>query len=292
MKRNNCFTQRVSFIVLALFLSSSVWGKSTLWKVTSKTGTLYLQGSVHMLKAADYPLDPAIETAYAKSSTVFFEVDFGKMNEISTQQLLLKKALLPTGKTLQGSLDAATFKRLEKATQKAGLPLKSMNVFKPWFVILGVVVIETQKLGFSPEKGLDNYFFKKAIADKKKIIPLETIQFQLGLFDELSKENPNIFVNYSLDDLEHLSTDMEKIRSSWKSGDFNALEKVVTESINKYPDFKKRFLTDRNKQWKKVLLTQLKTSETAIVIVGAAHLVGKEGLVELLKAQGYTVEQL
>ena len=85
---------------------------------------------------------------------------------------------------------------------------------------------------------------------------------------------------------------MENLRTAWKSGDFKALEKLINDNINKYSDLKKTFLTDRNKRWEKVLIKQLQTSETAIVIVGAAHLVGKEGVVELLKAQGYKVEQL
>jgi len=292
MKTSNRFTQRCILTAMTLFLTCTVWGKSTLWKVTSKTGTLYLQGSVHMLKAEDYPLDPAIEKAFAKSSTVFFEVDLGKMNQLATQKLLLQKALLQKDKTLEGSLDAKTFARLEKVCQKAGFPLKQMSSFKPWFVVVGLTIIEIQKLGFSPEKGLDNYFYKKALTAKKKIIPLETIAFQLNLFDNLSKQNPNDFVNYSLDDLKQLSTDMQIIRTAWKTGDVKKLEKLVNENINRYQDLKKTFLTDRNKRWKKALIKQLKTSETAIVIVGSAHLLGKEGLVELLRAQGYTIEQL
>jgi len=292
MKTSNRFTQRFTFVTIALFLTTTVWAKSTLWKVTSEKGTLYLQGSVHLLKAEDYPLDPAIEKAFAKSSTVFFEVDIGKMNQMSTQQLLLKKALLQKGKTLQSTLNAATFSRLEASCKKSNIPLKQMSAFKPWFIVVALTVFETQKLGFSPDKGLDNYFFKKAVAEKKRTVALETIEFQFNLFDSLSKQNPNDFVNYSLDDLNQLPTIMENLRTAWKSGDFKALEKLINDNINKYSDLKKTFLTDRNKRWEKVLIKQLQTSETAIVIVGAAHLVGKEGVVELLKAQGYKVEQL
>jgi len=293
MKKNNYFVRSALFIVLTLFLNSNiVFGKNTLWKITSKTNTLYLQGSVHMLKANDYPLDPAIEQAYTKSSTVFFEVDLGKMNEINTQKKLLKKTRLPAGESFQKYLNTATFERLKKAIQKEGIPIEIMKIFKPWFVVVTLTIIKTQKLGFSSKKGLDNYFFKKAVADKKKIIPLETISFQFSLFDDLSKEDPNAFINYSLDDLDQLVTTMEKIRTSWKTGNLKILEQILTQSINKYPNLKKRFLTDRNKQWEKRLIAQLKTSETTMVIVGAAHLVGKEGLIELLRKKGYKVEQL
>ena len=275
-----------------LLLSTGALAKSCLWKVTSKSGTLYLQGSVHVLKADNYPLAPAIEQAYAASEALVLEVDMGEMSSPKTQQQIMKKATLPGTNTLQQVLDGATYQKLATTCTEAGLPIVALEKYKPWFAAITLSMLKMQKQGFNPAHGLDQYFYDKASADGKKVIGLETVKFQIDLFDHLADENPTDFVERTLADLDMLKEEVENLLKAWAAGDIDAVGKLMAQSFEGYPQFYKTFVLDRNTRWLKKMDGLLKNSETHMMVVGAGHLPGKGGLLELLENKGYTLEQL
>ena len=291
-------TTRRGFIIfcsLALFtilLASGTTAKSCLWKVTSESGTLYLQGSIHVLKAEHYPLAPAIEQAYAASDALVLEVDMAEMASPKIQQQIMAKALLPDGGTLQKELDAATYQALATACTQTGLPPAALENFKPWFASITLTLVKMQTMGFDPNLGLDHYFYEKAKADEKKVIGLETVNFQIDLFDNLTTTNPNDFVGRTLADLELLEKEVGNLCTAWMTGDIASVEKLMAQSFEGYPELYKIFVLDRNKRWIKKMDGFLKKSKTHMMVVGAGHLSGKGGLLDLLKKRGYTVEQL
>ncbi|MDF7800694.1 TraB/GumN family protein [Pontiellaceae bacterium B1224] len=280
------------FALSATILIPATLAKSMLWKVSSQKGTLYIQGSAHVLKAENYPLAPAIQQAYSDSSALILEADMGEMMSPQTQQLILKKAMLQKPETLKTLLKPQTYENLTAIADETGLPMPMLDPFKPWFATTTITLLKLKKLGMDEQYGLDKYFYGKATADQKKIIGLESIDFQISLFDSLSNENPDDFVNRALADLKFLEADLDSLLKAWETGDVQTLEKLMTKSFKKFPGMYNKFITARNKAWAKRLSGMVKNDQTYMVVVGAGHLPGKEGVINLLKEKGFTVEQL
>ena len=286
------FIKSCTLALIAATLASGVSAKSCLWKVTSPTGTLYLQGSVHILKADNYPLPSSIEQAYVASEVLVLEVNMKEMASPETQQRIMSKAMLPGAKTLQQELDVDTYEKLSAACIQTGLPIAALEKFKPWFSTMTLSLLKLQQMGFESQHGLDTYFYGKATADGKKVIGLENIDFQIDLFDSLAESNPNDFVTRALADLDVIEKEIALLEKAWVTGDIDTLGTLMSKSFEGYPEFYKTFVLDRNDRWLKKLNDLLEKPKISMVVVGAGHLPGKGGLLELLEEKGYTLEQL
>lgn len=286
------FLKSCTLALLAATLATGAMAKSCLWKVSSETGTLYVQGSVHVLKASHYPLAPAIEQAYAESAALVLEVDMKEMASSEIQQRIMEKAMLPGTETLQQVLNADTYQELEAACTQMGLPIATLAKFKPWFASMTLTLAQLQIMGFNPQHGLDTYFFGKATADGKKVLGLESVGFQIDLLESLAEENPNDFVTRALADLAVVEKEVAMLEKAWETGDIDTLGALISKSFEGYPKLYKTFVLDRNDRWLKTLNSLLEAHETHMVVVGAGHLSGKGGLLELLRQRGYTIEQL
>lgn len=286
------FIKGFTLALLVAAVASGTNAKSCLWKVSSEKGILYVQGSVHVLKAESYPLARAIEQAYTESEVLVLEVDMQEMASPKTQQRILSKAMLPGTETLKQTLDANTYKKLGAACTQAGFPIAALEKSKPWFATISLTLVTLQNMGFNPENGLDTYFYNKAKADQKKVIGLESVDFQIDLFDRLAQSNPNDFVARALTDLDILQVEIVRLEKAWRTGDLDALGALMSKSFEGYPELYKTFVLARNERWLKKLNRLLETSKTHMVVVGAGHLPGKGGLLELLQNKGYKLEQL
>ncbi|WP_372847195.1 TraB/GumN family protein [Pontiella sp.] len=278
-------------LLLLSLATLSASAANCLWKATSKKGTFYIQGSSHVLKAANYPLDPAIEAAYSNATVLVLEVDMADMMSPKTQQLILGKAMLAPPAKLESVLDASTYENLAAACKEAGLPMEAVQPFKPWFATTTLMLLKMQQMGLSAEHGLDKHFYDKAVTDQKRIVGLETLDYQISLFDSLSEANPNDFVNRALIDLELMEGELEKLLTAWKTGDIGTLGEMLTKSFEDFPEIHDRFITARNKKWADALAKMAKNEETYLIVVGAGHLPGKTGLLELLGEKGFDLEQ-
>ena len=292
MNTRRTFFKSCTLALLTTILAINSNAKSCLWKVTSEKGTLYLQGSIHVLTTESYPLAPAIEQAYTESVALVLEVDMKEMTKTETQQRIMQKAMLPGSKTLQDVLSPDTYQQFNSLCGEVGLPIITLEKFKPWFAATALALVKMKKMGFDPQHGLDKYFHDKAVADSKPVIGLESVDFQIDLFDSLSKSNPNDFIKHTLADLAVIDSEMEAMETAWRTGRIDTVGELVAEGFNGYPNFYKTFVTDRNKLWLETLERLLKEDKPHMVVVGAGHLPGKDGLLELLKKKGYTLEQL
>ena len=285
----------ITFCSLALMvpmLANSTIAKSCLWKVTSKTGTLYLQGSIHVLTADSYPLAPAIERAYIDSDTLVLEADISEMGKPEIQQRIMQKAALPKSTTLQDILSPAIYQQLETVSTEAGVPIVILEKLKPWVAATTLTLMRLKQMGFDPQYGLDKYFNDKAILDAKPVIGLESIEFQINLFDSLAQSNPDDFISHTLADLAMSESEMKKLETAWRTGDIKTIEELVSKGFKDFPELHKKFVTDRNHNWMSHFSEFMNESQTYMVVVGAGHLSGTGGLLELFRKEGYTLEQL
>ena len=262
------------------------------WKVTGTSNTVYLVGSIHLLKPSDYPLAAAIEAAFTNSQIVAFETDIGKMEDPALQLGILGKVTLPEDQTLEDQLSPETWKAFTNHVDQAGLPLFMFSRFKPVMAAMTLEVLEIQKLGVDETHGLDLHYYHIAKEEGKRIVPLETVDFQLGLITDFTKEEGEAMMKSELKDIDTASQQFDELMQSWRTGDTKKLASLLNDGMVEFPAIFKRLLTDRNDRWVPKVQEFLSGNKNVAVIVGAGHLVGSYGVVEMLKNKGFKVTQL
>jgi len=265
--------------------------KSCLWRVASKDSTVYLLGSVHLLKSDAYPLSQAIEQAFVNSTKLVLEVNLDSLNSSDAQQMVLAKALLPGGKTLKETLSPATYQAVQQKVEAMGLNMEALKRMKPWFLSLSLVAMKMQQLGYDADNGVDRHFFDRATKSNKEVLGLETAEFQINLMDSLSAKTQEESLLQTLKELDQFETEFEELVRAWSSGQEKQLDNLLLQSFKEYPDVYAKLISERNRRWLPVIEGYLQGGNKTLVVVGAAHLVGRDGVVELLKRKGYSVEQ-
>jgi uncharacterized protein YbaP (TraB family) len=246
---------------------------------------------VHVLKAVDSDLPPEALRAYASAKTLVMEIS---LNQISAKRLLgsiLDLETLPAGQTLAGALGPEVYNKFTAHAKPLGLDPEFMSHFQPWFAAMTLNQLELAKLGFDPDAGVDLQLAKRAQADHKDIIALETIEEQAELFAHLSLEEQRHYVLYSLAETHNTASGLDAIVSAWRRGDTKVLERLLAEASNEFPDLLTKLTTDRNRKWLPTITALLNDDHDYLVVVGALHLVGRDGIVELLQMQGHEVVQ-
>jgi uncharacterized protein YbaP (TraB family) len=265
--------------------------KHPLWKIQGPNCTVYLAGSVHFLKKEHYPLPPPLEAAFAQAKIAVFEMDIGETETVEFQTRLMSKAMLPPGQTLSNQLSASLYERLEKQAGESGLPMETLQSFKPGMVALMLVMVELQRMKLDPKLGLDQHFYARAKKAKKEIRGLEAAQFQVDMLMSFSRKEGEAMLDSTLQDLKHAREELNQMLTAWQTGDMNALAGFMNKAFKEHPEIYKRLLVDRNKSWVPQIEALLRGSDDAIVIVGAGHLAGKDSVVELLEKNGAKVVQ-
>jgi uncharacterized protein YbaP (TraB family) len=288
----------IACLILCCFHSSYAQEKTdavsrnSLWRVTSRDNSVYLLGSLHLLKEEHYPLSDVIEKAFGESKVLVLEVDLGVASDPKTQLMMLSMGMFTQGKNLEKSLTRKTYSFAREKMRELGMDITMFNAFKPWFFAMTLSTLKLQSLGFDPVYGVDFYFYMKAKSSDKQIFGLETLEYQLNLFDKMSLPNQDLFVYQTLRDLETIEGEMNTIVHAWISGDIMTLEKKLLENFTDYPDIYELLVEERNKTWVSKIETFLMKKDIHMIIVGAGHLAGRHGLLELLRKKGYSIEQL
>jgi len=262
------------------------------WKATKGKGAVYLIGSVHMLTADFYPLPAALDAGFRDSDLLVEEANLAEMLSPNMQFTMLSRGMLPAGQTLDKVISPATLALLDKHTSGLGMPLDALKQFKPWMLAMTIEAMEWQKAGFDAELGLDKHFFDRAQADNKSIQGLETTDFQISLFDGMSTDQQDKFLAETLKGVTTETASVKKLATSWKVGDVATIEKLVLADVKDDPIVYDRLLVARNRAWLPKIEALFSRPRPAFVVVGAAHLVGPDGLLSMLKAKGYQLVQL
>lgn len=266
--------------------------KHFLWSVKSDTNTVYLLGSLHVLGKDSYPLGDAYERVFVDSEIVVFEVDPGELEKPETIQFILKKAALEKGKTLEDVISPEAYEQAKKELKEMGADINMFTLTKPWFVALTATILKLSKMGFDPEYGVDRYFYEKAAKSGKEVRGLETAQYQIELIASLGDESHDDVLLHTLKDLDVIEIELPNLVGSWQRGDGQQFQDLIFRSYVDYPSVYQKLFVDRNNNWLPYIEGYLKEDKNYLVVVGAGHLVGNEGLVKLLSDKGYTVEQM
>ena len=281
-------------VLVCVFLVglSQAIAETSVWSVRSGDNVIYLGGTVHLLRPSDYPLPDEFEQAYQASSELYFETDIGSMDDLVVQDQMLQRLTYSDDRSLHTVLNDEAYAALSDYSATAGLPLVMMENFKPGLLISTLQVLVFQKLGFTPQ-GVDAFFHARAVDDGKAEGKLETVQEQIGFIETMGEGNESEFVLRSLEELGETAELMEGMIGAWRSGDVERLSELFVEDMKtETPELYDSLLLQRNLKWIPQIDSMLLDADTEFVLVGAAHIVGENGLLDLLSQQGYEINQL
>jgi hypothetical protein len=263
-----------------------------LWKISDADNAVYLLGSFHLLKTDDYPVSPDIDAAFDAAEKVVFEIAPEAMLDPANAQAFLSAAGYGDARTLQTVLPAALH---EKLNRLMGGQVASVNAYEPWFVSLSLTLGVSQALGFSAEKGLDRHLMTRAAEANKPTAGLETMSAQLAVLDGTPMDEQIAGLKEILDKPQELPTRLNDLHAAWRAGDVDTLDRVTrVEMAQKSPVTYRQVNVERNHAWVPQIRQMLDESkrDDALVVVGALHLLGADGVVEKLRAQGFNVERV
>jgi uncharacterized protein YbaP (TraB family) len=281
------------FCIIFFLISSAYAEKTFLWKVQSKTTTVYILGSIHFMKKEMYPLNKKIEDAFDKSQILAVEANVNDVSKIDIQKLL-ETAFYTGNDTLENHVSKETYELVKREFEGLGFPILVINKQKPWILALTLTSLELAKSGYDPEYGIDIHFLSEA-SGRKEIKELESIDYQINLLSGFSDMDQEAFLLYTLKDLNSLDTEVDQLIRTWKTGDAKGMESLLIKSLHedqKLTLVYGKLLYERNRNMVSKIEGFLKTAETYFVIVGAGHLVGDKGIIEMLRKKGYLVEQI
>ncbi|MBP6626454.1 MAG: TraB/GumN family protein [Arenimonas sp.] len=266
-----------------------------LWKVSDADSSLYLLGSFHLLKPGDYPLAPAAYAALEDAEQVLFELAPDELNDPALARQMASAALLRDGSTLQQALPPETWAQLVAFAQAREVPIANLQPFEPWYASLVVALTELSAAGLDAGLGLDRHMAERAASAGKPVFGLETGAQQIAVFDGMAPALQLQALQDTLAERGSLESEVDQLHALWRAGDAEGLfEQTGAEMKRDYPALFERVNVDRNQAWLPRLQAALDRSQgdDTLVVVGALHLLGDEGLVAQLKARGYTVERL
>jgi uncharacterized protein YbaP (TraB family) len=262
-----------------------------LWELHGKHNTVYILGSIHVLRPSDYPLSPAVLHAYGDANSLFMEVNLAEIDPQRMQTELLASARLPEGKTLPMILGDARYKRAQALAQEVGVDIGIFDAFAPWFAAEAISQLQLQQLGFQPKSGVEMFFLERARTDGKSVAGLETVHDQIALFDALSMDEQADYLISSLEEAHDLPKEVDAMVHAWAGGDTQWFAEQLKSEIGRDPALYQSVLVARNRKWVPKIEALLNDDKNYLVIVGTGHLVGQGSVLELLKKDGIVAAQ-
>lgn len=281
-------TQKIYMGILLIFLLAlTAHAGSPVWEVSQGERHFYLGGTIHILGESDYPLPRAFDAAYGKSDILVFETDIKKSRDPEFSEIFMARMVYPDNRTLKTLLTPGTFQALKIFTADRNISVEAMNQFKPGLVLITLTQIEVERMGVGGT-GVDEFFFSRAVRDGKPRQHLEALEEQVALFENLGVGDENKLIAYILEDLNRLPGLLPVIKTAWKKGDTPGLDRAILGPLKKdFPGLYQTLFAARNQKWMVQLNRLAKTPEVEFVLVGAGHLAGDQGLLSLLRRQGF-----
>ncbi|MFK7895113.1 MAG: TraB/GumN family protein [Myxococcota bacterium] len=272
-----------------------------LYRVSGGQGAnLVLLGTIHLGPDSGWTLSPEATQAIEEASTIVMELDPRQITEEAVSNLIANTVMLDSPTTLVSVLRPETAKVLEEmdATVTAmGLPPHVRRYMKPWFVSVGLIESATTATDYKAAQAVEQLIM--AMLGQRPLIPLETFQEQLGIFDDMPLPLQDYMLYDTLTRLDETEEGIEMLIQAWRVSDVAALEAVAREGIEELPQlepFYQRLLDDRNRNWRGQLRPLLedpkRKGQTILVAVGALHLVGPNSVGSLLAESGYRLDEI
>jgi len=267
-------------------------GRSIVWKVEGKSNTVYLAGSVHLLREQDFPLPSAYDEAYLDSGKIIFEIDTKVMLDPNVAAKMRKLGSYSDGDNLAEHVSAETIEQLDSYLSKRKLPRAVFMKMKPGLLSMVLSSLEAANYGARPDLGLEAIYGARAAKDGKATGGLETVEFQIGLFDQFNDEESDELLRSTLESLDEIEQSFNKLVQAWRRGDAAKLDRVLNSEFDDSGKLREVLLIQRNKNWIPHIEKALTSNQNVMYMVGAGHLIGKDGVIEMLETRGYRPIQM
>ncbi len=284
--------------VLILFLAGSPASAAedahplSMWQIDGASNSIYLLGSIHMLREKDHPIPSAIHAAYAQAEALIMEIDMDDIDPVAEQALATELGLIQDGRALPDLMGPELYAEAESLAQELQIPLKLLEKSEPWYAAINVEMMMLMRMGFNPMHGIEFHLTEFAKRDNKEIFGLETTRQQLEFLDGLSLPSQRDLLIQTLSESMELTEVMDELVHAWRYGDIEFLEKNLLVDMQEIDELHQTIVVNRNRNWVVKIQELLRETDDYLIIVGALHLVGKEGVPNLLSQRGFNVIQL
>jgi uncharacterized protein len=294
MRRFSIRWRLLGLCLASMVLSTAVRADGALhalWELHGKHNTVYILGSIHVLRPSDYPLAPAVLNAYGNAKSIFMEVNLQEIDSQQMQMELLASARLPEGKTLPDIMGKQRYARAGALARELGIDISIFDAFAPWFVAEAISQLQLQQLGFQPASGVEMFFLDHARSDGKSVAGLETVHDQIALFTALSLDAQADYLISSLEEAHDLPKEVDDMVHAWQRGDTVWFADQLKSEFGRDPALYQSLLVARNRKWVPKIEALLNDDKNYLVIVGTGHLVGQDSVIELLGKDGIVATQ-
>jgi uncharacterized protein len=290
--RRTLFPRGLALCALLLCVAARADGAlHSLWELHGKHNTVYLLGSIHVLRPTDYPLDPAVLEAYGNAKSVLMEVNMEELSSAQVQEEMLASATLPDGKTLLDVLGQQRYGRAAVLAHEVGVELSMFDQFAPWFAAEAISQVQLSQLGFQAESGVDMYFMERARSDGKSVAGLETVHDQISIFQNMPMDEQAEYLASSLEQAHDLPRQVDSMVRAWQHGDTQWFASQLQSELGQDSRLYQSVLGARNRKWVPKIEALLNDDKNYLVIVGTGHLVGAGSVIDLLKKDGIGATQ-
>ena len=286
-----CFLCAVAAVPMWAAAASSN-GAGLVYQVEGPNGRFYLAGSMHLLHAERASLPAPLERAYRNSASIVMEIDTDDGDAQDAGARLLEAAQLAPDASLQALLGEARWNTVRTALTEAGFDAERASRFEPWGLALLLTQAGFARQGYTSAAGVEQQLTERARRDGKPISGLETAEMQIALLDGLDMNVQRQMLDLTLEEVQEMPQMLDELEDAWRAGDLQRLEALLLEGYRQMPELYTALLVERNRRWVSQIRAWPTTSPPRLVLVGALHLVGEQGLPALLQRAGYTVERL
>jgi uncharacterized protein YbaP (TraB family) len=286
---SKCWTLLLAFALPAATAAAD----PAAWRITGKNGgEVTLLGSMHVLRPSDHPLPAAVDELIERAQSFVMELDLDDVDAVAQQRVILETAMLPQGTVLANVVDASVYRLVEQTAGDLGVDIKLLERFEPWFLSVTLLDQGMRKFGFQAERGVEQYVLNQAQRTGKEIIGLESLEFQIGIFDSLPPPQQQAMLEQTLAELDEAQTALDAMVDAWREGELESLSAELLDDFDDFPGLYDTLVTKRNRSWVPTLERMLADGQRHLVVVGALHLVGPDSVIELLRAGGHAAERV
>ena len=264
----------------------------TLWRIAGETNSIYLLGSIHLLREQDHPLPGVIDTAYDDADVIVMEIDMDDVDPVYTQAAFNRAGVRQDGTTLRDLMGEEAFAAASEAAAAIDIPLDLLEKSEPWLAAITVELMLLYRIGFDPALGVEMTMTQRAAADGKPIEGLETIDEQLAFLDGLPLDAQREMLLQVLSEGAAMSESIDDLIEAWHHGDTATLEDALLDSTAGLDELNEVLVNSRNRRWAETISTWLEDEQDYLIVVGALHLVGEQGVPALLEKRGFGIHQL
>ena len=263
-----------------------------MWMAEGVTNRVYLLGSVHLLRSQDHPLPAVIDTAYDDAESLYMEIDMDDLDPLAMQATINRLGMLDEGTTLRDVMGAGLYADALLAADTLDIPLGMLEQTEPWYAAITIEQLALARIGFNPIYGIEMHMMTKAARDGKAIHGFESVEEQLALLDGLSLEAQRELLMQTLAEGANIRSVMDDLIGAWRAGDIDYMEENLLAEVANFPELYETIVAGRNRRWVDTIDKLLKDEDDYLVIVGALHLVGEDGVPQLLESRGTKIRQM